>query len=140
MATVIYNNIIPFKGSKAVTIWPLIFARKSAKWLKDYEENHEKIHLRQQLEVLVMSVMIILMAVLSLDLSRWWMLTSFGVYYTWYGLEWLIRLAVYRDTHMAYYNIAVEQEAYLNERDMTYLNQRKAFVWVRYIGKTTYRK
>ena len=47
MATVIYNNIIPFKGSKAVTIWPLIFARKSAKWLKDYEENHEKIHLWQ---------------------------------------------------------------------------------------------
>ena len=140
MATVIYNNIIPFKGSKAVTIWPLIFARKSAKWLKDYEESHEKIHLRQQLEVLVMSAMIILMAVLSLDLSRWWMLTSFGVYYTWYGLEWLIRLAVYRDTHMAYRNIAVEQEAYLNEHDMTYLNQRKAFVWVRYIGKTTYRK
>lgn len=140
MATVIYNNIIPFKGSKAVTIWPLIFARKSAKWLKDYEENHEKIHLRQQLEVLVMSAMIILMAVLSLDLSRWWMLTSFGVYYTWYGLEWLIRLAVYRDTHMAYRNIAFEQEAYLNERDMAYLNQRKAFVWVRYIGKTTYRK
>jgi len=140
MATVIYNNIIPFKGSKAVTIWPLIFARKSAKWLKDYVENHEKIHLRQQLEVLVMSAMIILMAVLSLDLSRWWMLTSFGVYYTWYGLEWLIRLAVYRDTHMAYRNIAVEQEAYLNERDMAYLNQRKAFVWVRYIGKTTYRK
>jgi len=140
MATVIYNNIIPFKGSKAVTIWPLIFARKSAKWLKDYEENHEKIHLRQQMEVLVMSAMIILMAVLSLDLSRWWMFTSFGVYYTWYGLEWLIRLAVYRDTHMAYRNIAVEQEAYLNERDMAYLNQRKAFVWVRYIGKTTYRK
>lgn len=140
MATVIYNNIIPFKGSKAVTIWPLIFARKSAKWLKDYEENHENIHLRQQLEVLVMSAMIILMAVLSLDLSRWWMFTSFGVYYTWYGLEWLIRLAVYRDAHMAYRNIAVEQEAYLNERDMTYLNQRKAFVWVRYIGKTTYRK
>lgn len=140
MATVIYNNIIPFKGSKAVTIWPLIFARKSAKWLKDYEENHEKIHLRQQLEVLVMSAMIILMAVLSLDLSRWWMFTSFGVYYTWYGLEWLIRLAVYRDTHMAYRNIAVEQEAYLNQHDMTYLNQRKAFVWVRYIGKTTYRK
>lgn len=140
MATVIYNNLIPFKGYTAITIWPLIFARKSAKWLKDYEENHESIHLRQQLEVLIASAVIIAALILIFGWSWWWMLTSFGVYYTWYGLEWLIRLAVYRDTHMAYRNIAVEQEAYLNERDMTYLKQRKPFAWVRYLGKRTYRK
>lgn len=26
----VYNNIIPFKGSKAITIYPFVFVRKSA--------------------------------------------------------------------------------------------------------------
>jgi hypothetical protein len=49
MATIIYNNVIPFQEYTAVTIWPLIFARKSRKPLKTYKENHEKIHLRHRL-------------------------------------------------------------------------------------------
>lgn len=140
MATVIYNNIIPFKGSKAVTIWPLIFARKSAKWLKDYEENHEKIHLRQQLEVLIVSAVILAALILIFGWSWWWLLLSLGVYYAWYGLEWLLRLAVRHDTHLAYKNIAFEQEAYLNQNDMTYLGNRKAFAWIEYVGKETYKR
>jgi len=140
MAKVIYNNIIPFKGSKAVTIWPLIFARKSAKWLKDYEENHEKIHLRQQLEVLIASAAVIAALILIFGWSWWWMLTSLFVYYAGYGIDYAIRYVAYGSPHEAYRNIAVEQEAYLNERDMAYLNQRKAFVWVKYLGKRTYRK
>lgn len=138
MATVIYNNIIPFKGSKAITIWPLIFARKSAKWLKDYEENHEKIHLRQQFEVLIISFMLILMTVLCLDLSRWLILISLLVYYAWYGLEWLIRFAIYHDTNIAYKNISFEQEAYVNQYDMNYLNKRGVFAWAKFIVKKTY--
>ena len=46
---VIYNKIIPFKGYKAITIWPFIFARKK---LSEIDINHEKIHLAQQLELL----------------------------------------------------------------------------------------
>lgn len=140
MAKVIYNNIIPLKGFQAITILPFIFARKSAKWLKDYALNHESIHLRQQLEVLILSAFIIALLICLFDLSWWWMLVSLLVYYAWYGTEWLVRLAIYKDKNKAYCNIAVEQEAYNNQYDFTYLDNRKAFAWVRFIGKTTYKR
>jgi hypothetical protein len=140
MAKVIYNDLIPFKGFQAITILPFIFARNSAKWLKDYVLNHETIHLRQQLEVLIASAAVIAALILIFGWSWWWMLTSFGVYYAWYGIEWLVRLAICHDTHLAYKNIAFEQEAYLNEYDMTYLKNRKLFAWVEYIGKQSFRK
>lgn len=140
MAKVIYNNIIPFKGYTAITILPFIFARKSAKWLKDYALNHESIHLRQQLEVLILSAFIIALLICLFNLSWWWMLVSLFVYYAWYGTEWLIRLAICHDTHYAYKNIAFEQEAYINQYDMSYLGNRKLFAWVEYIGKTTYKR
>lgn len=140
MAKVIYNNIIPFKGYKVIAILPFIFARKSAKWLKDYVVNHETIHLRQQLEVLIASLIIILAMILIFGISWWWMSASLLVYYAWYVAEWLIRWAVCHDRNLAYKNIAFEQEAYLNEHDMGYLKDRRLFAWVEYIGKTTYKK
>ena len=140
MAKVIYNDIIPFKGYKAITILPFIFARNSAKWLKDYVLNHETIHLRQQIEVLIASAAVIAALILIFGWSWWWMLTSFGVYYAGYVAEWLIRWAVCHDRNLAYKNIAFEQEAYLNEHDMTYLKNRKLFAWVEYIGKQSFRK
>jgi hypothetical protein len=39
---IIKNNIIPFKGYKAISIWPLIFCRSD---LNSVDLNHEKIHL-----------------------------------------------------------------------------------------------
>lgn len=40
---VIYNNIIPFKGYKAINLFGLVFVRKGAKFTEvDY--NHEHIH------------------------------------------------------------------------------------------------
>lgn len=54
MAKVIYNGIIPFKGYQAITIWPLVFARKKFRPLDDVTINHEGIHLIQQLEVIIL--------------------------------------------------------------------------------------
>ena len=140
MASVIYNDIIPFKGFKAITILPFIFARNSAKPLKDYVVNHETIHLRQQLEVLVASLILFLAMILIFGISWWWLFASLFVYYTWYVAEWLIRWAVCHDRNLAYKNIAFEQEAYLNEYDMKYLGNRKLFAWVGFIGKSSFKK
>ena len=140
MAKVIYNDLIPFKGFQAITILPFIFARNSAKWLKDYVLNHETIHLRQQLEVLIVAFVFILAMILIFGISWWWMSASLLVYYAWYVAEWLIRWAVCHDRNLAYKNIAVEQEAYLNEHDMGYLKDRRLFAWVEYLGKQSFRK
>lgn len=53
---IIYNKIIPFKGYKAMAMWPFIFARKK---LSEIDINHEKIHLAQQLELLIIPFYII---------------------------------------------------------------------------------
>ena len=53
---VIYNKIIPFKGYKAIAMWPFIFARKK---LSEIDINHEKIHGKQQLELLIIPFYII---------------------------------------------------------------------------------
>lgn len=55
---IVKNNIIPFKGYKAISIWPFIFVRKDCKF-DDVCLNHEKIHLVQQLELLIIPFYII---------------------------------------------------------------------------------
>jgi hypothetical protein len=42
---IIYNKIIPFKGFRAITLWPFIFVRKDCEFNKIHL-NHEKIHAR----------------------------------------------------------------------------------------------
>lgn len=139
MAIIIYNSLIPLKGYTAVTLWPLVFARKGAKPLKSHVENHEKIHLRQQLEVLLLSAAVIAAVIWLSGLSWWWMLLSQAVYYAGYGLDYAVRRILYCSHIEAYRNIACEQEAYQNQYYCAYLQQRRPFAWIKYIGRRTYR-
>lgn len=141
MAKVIYNNLIPFNGYQAMAFWPVIFARTAAKYLQGYVKNHESIHLRQQFEVLVVSVALLLMLILSLDLSWWWMALAPFVYYILYVIEYLVRLCLYGNHNEAYRNISFEQEAFMYEKDFNYLaKDRAVFAWVKYITKKSYRR
>ena len=49
---IIHNKLIPFKGFKAITLWPFIFVRKECSF-SEIDLNHESIHGRQQLELLI---------------------------------------------------------------------------------------
>jgi hypothetical protein len=40
---IVKNNIIPFKGYKAITLWPFIFVRKECSF-DEIDLNHELIH------------------------------------------------------------------------------------------------
>lgn len=62
--------------------------------------NHEKIHLRQQAEMLIL------------------------LFFLWYAIEYLLRLAKYREHDKAYRNISFEREAYAHEHDDNYLKNR----------------
>lgn len=55
---IVRNSIIPFKGYKAITIWPFIFVRKECSF-DEVDLNHESIHGRQQLELLIIPFYII---------------------------------------------------------------------------------
>nr|WP_317173083.1 hypothetical protein [Flavobacterium columnare] len=71
--------------------------------------NHERIHLCQQKEMLVL------------------------LFFIWYGLEYLFRLVQFRDKQQAYYNISFEREAYRKEKDLDYLRKRSFWAFLRYI-------
>lgn len=69
--------------------------------------NHEKIHYKQQKEMLII------------------------FFYIWYLLEWLIRILI--NGKKAYISISFERESYLNSKNKSYLETRKKFAWIKYL-------
>lgn len=137
----IFNNIIPFKGFKAITIWPWVFVRKDASVFNKTDERHESIHLCQQFETLVASLVITCLLSVFGVISPWWILVSPLVYFVLYGLDWLVRwFACGFDGHTAYRNIAAEQEAYVMQTNEMYLKERKPFAHFAYIFRKTYKR
>lgn len=103
---IVENDIIPFRGFKAINIFGIVFHRRDTLPMKAANINHEAIHSRQMIE------------------------TAFVVYYLWYVIEWLIRLIICRNSSQAYRSILFEREAYKHQDDETYLARRKPFAWL----------
>jgi hypothetical protein len=88
---------------RSITLWPFIFIR-------DYDlkqdvilMNHEKIHLAQQKECLVIP------------------------FYVIYLTEYVIHRLKNQSHDKAYRNISFEREAYAKEKDFAYLSKRKHY-------------
>src|SRR5699024_11664523 len=64
------------------------------------------------------------------------------LYYSWYLIEYLIRLCIYRNHDKAYHNIVFEREAfdlekYWNKHDVL-RKESKGFSFLKYYGKEYY--
>ena len=120
---IIRNKYIPFPGYKAINLFGVLFVKNNAK-IDDVTINHEAIHSRQFIELMV------LFAVATFFI-RWW-LPVFApfAFYVWYIVEWLIRLLKKGN---AYRNISFEREAYANEGDASYLKGRGWFNFLKYL-------
>ncbi len=97
------------KTARAVTVFPFIFVRAN-KDVIPWVINHERIHLRQQLELLIIGTIIL------------------HVFEVLYALLFL-RLRWYE----AYLWSSTEQEAYRNQNNLDYLKQRKIFHQFKYL-------
>ena len=111
---VIKNNLIPFKGYVAMAMFPFVFVRKEAfaklgEWEQEVVLRHERIHLWQQGECL---------------LVLFWLL---------YGVFYLINLVRYRSHKEAYRKVAFEREAYENQEDEEYAEHKPFWGWVWYV-------
>jgi hypothetical protein len=128
---VVFNDIIPFKGFLAVTIWPFVFVRNSASGgYNAVTDHHEQIHGRQQKEMLAVGCVL---AAVSFLLVGWWSLLCVPLFFWWYGIEWVVRLIQYRNGHAAYRNISFEREAFEHQRHFGYLTGRKWFAWIGFL-------
>lgn len=138
----VYNIFLPFKGFKALTVWPFVFIRLEQKHnYTKIDDNHESIHGVQQLEFLVtiMALLVILSCVGFFSFG--WVFTSPLWYFAFYGLEFVVRWAIYDfDSWVAYRNISFEQEAFIFQSDFNYLKTRKPFASFGYLFRTTYVK
>lgn len=138
----VFNDIIPFKGFKAITIWPWVFVRNDAmsRWTLD-DERHETTHLNQQLEVMLAALGIVLILCISCIISWWWLFAVPFTFYALYAFEWLVRIPICGfDTKLAYYNISTEQEAYIHQRDMSYNYERRGFAWCKYLFRNSFKR
>lgn len=73
--------------------------------------NHERIHLRQQLELLVIP------------------------FYIWYFVEYLVHRLRGKNHLQAYLSISFEREAYAQERNLSYLQGRKMFSFIEFLAQ-----
>jgi hypothetical protein len=104
----ISKYLVP-KGYMGMTIFPFMFLKFDRLKTDGVLINHEKIHLRQQLELLVLP------------------------FYILYVIEFLVRLIVYKRWHLAYRNISFEREAYGNESHIEYLVNRPFWSFLKYL-------
>ncbi len=106
---IIYSKYLPFKGFRAVNLFGLVFARKEQPELDKRILNHESIHTRQMLELMVIG------------------------FYVWYIIEWIVKWIYYKNKFSAYKNIGFEREAFANDTDLRYLKNRKWYAFAAYV-------
>lgn len=104
----ISKYLVP-KGYTGITIFPFVFLKSKALKKDKVLINHEKIHLKQQLELLIIP------------------------FYFFYTLEFLIRLIQYKNWYKAYRNISFERESYTNEANLKYLKERNFWSFLKYL-------
>lgn len=97
------------KGFRGVAIFPLVLLKYAVDKENNVLLNHERIHLRQQIELLIFP------------------------FFVWYFLEYLIRIIQYKNFDLAYRNISFEREAYANEKQLDYLKQRSVWRFLKFL-------
>ena len=108
MFLIVAKYLIP-KGYRGMTVFPFVLMKYDFDKENQIFINHEKIHLRQQLELLILP------------------------FFIWYFLEYLLRLLQYKNAGLAYRNISFEREAYTNETDLNYLKNRSFLGFFKYL-------
>ncbi|MBK7683699.1 MAG: hypothetical protein KA347_07610 [Bacteroidia bacterium] len=93
--------------ASGMALFPFIMLRKKDLPHTPQLLNHERIHLMQQLELLVLP------------------------FYIWYLIEYLFYRMKGNTHHTAYRSISFEREAYQHEKDLNYLKGRKRWAYLR---------
>lgn len=108
---VIYNNIIPFKGYKAINLLGLVFVRKGAKFTEvSFKANGRD--------------------VMDIFLPFW-----YGIEYL-----IILCFAKWNKQNERYHDVSFEEEAHNNDSNLDYLSTRKHYAWFKYIKLRSYKK
>jgi hypothetical protein len=100
---------VTFGWAAGITLAPFGVYVKEKYLNNERTINHESIHWKQQMEMLII------------------------FFYLWYLIEWLIRLPI--NGKQAYNSLAFEREAYGNADNLDYLKTRKHYAWIKNVFK-----
>lgn len=106
--------VAPFllkKNIQGVAIFPFLFLRNRNLLQSQNFIQHEKIHFKQQLELL-------------------WVF-----FFLWYIIEFSYHWIKLQSWEKAYKNVSFEREAYANEHQANYLQNRKTWSFWKYLKK-----
>ena len=107
---IIKNSRLPkllswFMNVGGITLFPFIFIKGEG---NPRLINHESIHIAQYSELFVLGFLVL------------------------YLYDFLVNLARFKNFKEAYYNIRFEREAYDNDNNFDYLDNREKFAWRNY--------
>lgn len=100
---------IKYLDISGITLFPFIILRDKQLIYNKRIMNHERIHIRQQAELLVLP------------------------FYVLYLIEFGIGFIKYKNRLTAYKNISFEREAFKHDSDLNYLSERKWWTWINYL-------
>jgi hypothetical protein len=104
------SRFVPYS---AIALYPFIFIRHEELRHNESLIRHEKIHHKQQVELLLIG------------------------FYVLYGINYLYNLLRYRNHYKAYREIIFEREAYAMDNDPGYLKRRKVLSFLNYTKANT---
>jgi hypothetical protein len=108
MFIIVSKYLIP-KAFNAIALYPFIFLKHENDKKDEVLINHERIHLRQQIELLIV------------------------LFYLWYLAEFLLRWIQYKQFMIAYRNISFEREAYRNEKKLDYIEKKALWSFLKFV-------
>jgi hypothetical protein len=91
-----------------MALFPFILIKRRQDFFNDQLVRHEQIHIRQQLELLILP------------------------FYLLYLIHYLVNFCIYFNHDKAYRNIVFEKEAYQNDQNVMYLSNRRAWSFLKY--------
>lgn len=94
--------------ASAMAIYPFMFFKSADLKSDQLIINHEKIHFKQQIELLILP------------------------FYLLYLLNYCVNLLRYRDRRKSYLYICFEKEAYAHDHNLNYLKGRRLYSWIKY--------
>lgn len=128
---IIYNNWFPFGSYKIINLFGVLFSKD--KTLDETDINHESIHTEQFKELAIVGLILVLLLDLIFNIPLIFYLFGVSLFYIWYGIEYLIVRYFHKKQNDGYHDISFEEEAYNNELDYSYLDNRKHFSWIKYL-------
>jgi hypothetical protein len=102
-----WTVIVSKLPANGIALYPFILLKDRKSKNDAIIINHEKIHLAQQLELIILP------------------------FYLLYFIHYLINLIRYQNHDKAYRQIVFEKEAYQHDEDLSYLASRKSYSWIR---------